>query len=39
MNIIKNTGFDWLLEKDVWQRLDEHICNNIRYVIPGYKYN
>ena len=39
MNIIKTMGFDWLLEKDVWQRLDEHICNNIRYVIPGYKYN
>ena len=39
MNIIKSMGFDWLLEKDVWQRLDEHICNNIRYVIPGYKYN
>ena len=39
MNIIKTMGLDWLLEKDVWQRLDQHICDNVRYVVPGYQYN
>ena len=32
-------GFEWLLEKDIWDNLDEHIVFNNRHIIPGYKYN
>lgn len=32
-------GFEWLLEKNVWDNLDEHIVFNNRHIIPGYKYN
>ena len=39
MNIIKAMGLGRLLHEDVWQRLDEHICSNTRYVVPGYQYN
>ena len=39
MNIYKSMGLEWLLEKNVWDSLSEHITENTRYMIPGYKYN
>ena len=39
MNIYKAVGLEWILEEGVWGRLDKHIPENVRYVIPGYKYN
>ena len=39
MNIYKSVGLDWLLDKDVWEELNNHITENTRYMIPGYKYN
>ena len=39
MDLIKLMGFDRLLDHDVAQRLDTHICENVRFVVPGYRYN
>ncbi len=39
MNIYKSMGLEWLLEKNVWDSLNEHISEDTRYMIPGYKYN
>lgn len=39
MNIYKSIGLDWLLDKTVWEKLNKHISQNTRYVVPGYKYN
>lgn len=34
MNIYKSMGLEWLLEKNVWDSLSEHISENTRYMIP-----
>lgn len=39
MNIYKSIGLEWLLENDIWDQLNNHICENTKYMVPGYKYN